>query len=48
MRRIVSAVVLAVSILVAPLAAEAQPAAKTPRVGWLSDGVGADQGMRPG
>jgi hypothetical protein len=47
MRLIGLAVVLVLSLL-APLAAEAQPAAKTPRVGWFSDGVGADQGMRPG
>ncbi len=28
-------------LLVAPLASEAQPAAKAPRIGWLSDGVRA-------
>src|SRR5262249_61362571 len=36
LRRIVSAVVLAVSILLAPLAAEAQSAQKIWRIGWLS------------
>lgn len=39
--RLVALVILSAILALAPLAAEAQPAAKTPRVGWLSDGVRA-------
>jgi putative ABC transport system substrate-binding protein len=39
MRLIGLAVALALSLALVTLAAEAQQAAKTPRVGWLSDGV---------
>jgi len=39
MRLIGLAVVFAVSLILAPLTAEPQPVVKTPRVGWLSDGL---------
>src|SRR5438132_5862957 len=34
-------VTLILSLLTVPPAADAQPPAKIPRVGWLSDGIGA-------
>ncbi len=43
--------VLAGSLLAAPLAAEAQPAGKPPRIGWLSAGSQPDpflEGFREG
>jgi putative ABC transport system substrate-binding protein len=39
MRRIGLAVVLAVSLTLAPLAAESQPPARAPRIGYLSNGT---------
>ena len=46
MRLIGLAVVLTFSLLLAPLAAEAQPAGKVPRVGYLSPGSASDEGRQ--
>src|SRR2546428_2215761 len=40
------AVILTVSLMLAPLAARAQPAAKVYRIGWLSDGVRLEHGLQ--
>jgi len=47
MRRIGLAVVLALSLILSPLVADAQPAGKVPRIGFLSPASPSDAGHNP-